>query len=462
VTHYRPAILILWLLLTAAACSTLPDVRSFIGDPTLSTMPLTILGPDGTLSRDEIDSVLKRLRLETNPKDIIDGNLTTMAAAGARPLVVGNRASLLVDGDETFDAMLDSIAQAKDHVNFETYIIEDDDVGRRFSDLLLKKRAEGIEVNLIYDSFGCRGTPRSFFDRLKNGGVNVVEYNPATWILSFRNGDTLFRRTHRKMLVVDGVKAFVGGINIGNAYMRGRRHRKGQPSVPTEYWRDTHVVIEGPAASEFQRLFMDTWTDQHGPLLSKGNYFRNAEGRGDQMVQAVSSQPGYMNRTTYIMYVSAIAHARHSIHLTHSYFAPDTQLLQALKDAASRGVDVRIILPKYTDHFSVREAARWHYSDLLKSGVRIFERRETVLHAKTAVIDGVWSTVGSTNLELWSFVTIDEVNAVILGRQFADEMESLFEDDLDESEEILWENWRQRPLLDRTKQLFFSLFDYWM
>jgi cardiolipin synthase A/B len=462
VTRYRPAILILLLLLGAAACSTLPDVGSFIGDPALSTRPLTILGPDGTLSRDESDSVLKCLRLGANPGDILDGNLATMAAAGARPLVMGNRASLLVDGDETFDAMLDSIARAKDHVNFETYIIEDDDVGRRFADLLLKKRAEGVAVNLIYDSFGCRGTPRSFFDRLKNGGINVVEYNPATWILSFRNGDTLLRRTHRKVLVVDGVKAFIGGINIGNAYMRGRRHRKGQSSVPTEYWRDTHVVIEGPAASEFQRFFMDTWTDQHGPFLSEGDYFPKQKECGDQIVQAVSSRPGYMNRMTYIMYISAIAHARHSIHLTHSYFAPDTQLLQALKHAASRGVDVRIILPKYTDHFAVREAARWRYSDLLKSGVRIFERRETVLHAKTAVIDGVWSTVGSTNLELWSFVTIDEVNAVILGRQFADEMESLFEDDLDESEEILWKNWRQRPLLDRTKQLFFSLFDYWM
>lgn len=221
-------------------------------------------------------------------------------------------------------------------------------------------------------------------------------------------------------------------------------------------------MIEGPAASEFQRLFMTTWAEQGGPPLLRSDYFPKLEQCGDDVVQAVDSRPGYTNRTTYVMYVSAIIHARHSIHLTHSYFAPDILLLRALKDAAKRGVEVRIILPRHTDHFSVRQAARWHYAQLLESGVRIFERSNTVLHAKTAVIDGVWSTVGSTNLELWSFATTDEANAVILGSRFATEMESLFEEDLDDSEEILWDDWKQRSLLDRTTQFLFSLLQYWM
>jgi cardiolipin synthase A/B len=459
--HRFSCLVLSLLLLFSGACSTLPDVRALISDSGQRATPVTILGAGGRLSPEEGEAVLKLLRLGSNPTDLLDGNLSTMAAAGAGPLVTGNQVSLLIDGDDTFSAMLEAISYAKNHVNFETYIIQDDDVGRLFADLLLKKRAEGVEVNLIYDSFGSRPTPKSFFDRLKMGGVNVIEFNPMSQALSFQNGNPLFRRTHRKMLIVDGTTAFMGGINIGNAYMRSRRHKK-QPSAPTEYWRDTHVMIRGPAASQFQELFIETWGDQHGPPLLRGDYFPKQEQCGDRVVQAVNSRPGYMNRMTYTMYISAIAHARQSIHLTQSYFAPDNRLLQALTDAARRGVDVRIILARYTDHFSVREAGRSQYGELLNSGVRVYERLETVLHAKTAVVDGVWSTIGSTNMDFWSFVSGDEVNAVILDRQFAAEMELLFEDDLEESEEILLEDWKQRPLLDRTKQLFFSLFRYWM
>jgi cardiolipin synthase len=162
------------------------------------------------------------------------------------------------------------------------------------------------------------------------------------------------------------------------------------------------------------------------------------------------------------MYVSAVANASKSVYMTQSYFAPDDEMLEALMQAARRGVDVRIILPEYTDHAVVREAARWHYAQLLKAGVKLYERAATVLHAKTAVIDGVWSTVGSTNLELWSFVSNDEINAVVLGRDFAEDMERAFQDDLEDSNEILLGEWTHRPLLDRAKQFFFNLFHYWL
>ena len=453
---------VLWLLFVTGACSTLPDVRALVADSGTLTTSVPVLSSEGRLVPNESEAVLEHLRAGLNPADILKGNLVTMAAAGAGPLITGNRVFLLVDGEDTFDAMLVAIEGAKNHVNLETYIFQNDGVGRVFADLLLRKRAQGVEVNLIYDSFGSRSTRNSFFNRLRAGGVNVVEFNPMTQLFHSRNADGLSRRTHRKMLIVDGTAAYVGGINIGDTYLRGRRHR-GKPTMPIEdYWRDTHVMVEGPAASEFQKLFMTTWAEQGGPPLVRGDYFPKLEQRGDHVVQAVDSRPGYTNRATYIMYVSAIMHARHSVHLTHSYFVPDTLLLQALKDAAKRGVDVRIILPKHTDHFSVRQAARSYYAQLLESGVRIFERSNTVLHAKTAVIDGVWSTIGSTNLELWSFATTDEVNAVILGPQFAAEMESLFEEDLDDSEEISWDDWKQRPLFDRAKQLLFSLLRYWM
>jgi cardiolipin synthase len=148
--------------------------------------------------------------------------------------------------------------------------------------------------------------------------------------------------------------------------------------------------------------------------------------------------------------------------MTQSYFAPDDQMMQALTDAAKRGVDVQIILPEYTDHAIVRQAGRWHYGELLKAGVKLYERSGTVLHSKSMVVDGIWSTIGSTNLELWSFVSNDEINAVILSREFAKKMESSFEEDVAESNRILPEEWAQRPLIERTKQFIFNLFNYWM
>ena len=245
--------------------------------------------------------------------------------------------------------------------------------------------------------------------------------------------------------------------------MHSKPPRRGsQPSQPTEYWRDTHLMVEGPVVAEFQELFVANWTEQHGPPLLRDDYYPETGQRGGHAVQAVASAPGAMNRLTYVMYLSAITSAKRSVLLTQGYFAPDNQLLNALSDAARRGVDVRLILPRNSDHYAVQQVSRSHYGRLLRDGVRIYERTGTILHAKTAVIDGSWSTVGSTNLELWSFASTDEVNAAVFGSQFAAEMESLFEEDLSESEEVFLEDWKQRPLLDRASQFFFSLFRYWM
>jgi cardiolipin synthase len=186
------------------------------------------------------------------------------------------------------------------------------------------------------------------------------------------------------------------------------------------------------------------------------------ERKGDQLVQIVGSMPGYKHRGSYVMYVSAVARAKASVHLVQSYFVPDTQMMQVLIDAARRGVDVRIILPGHTDHATVRQAARSSYQGLLDAGVRLYERSGAVLHSKTAVIDGVWSTVGSTNFELWSFVTDDEANAVVIDRGFAREMEASFQEDLAQSKEILPDEWKHRPFIDRAKEFISNLFRYWM
>ncbi len=456
-SFFLPLVLI---LLTTEACSSLPDILGYIdGFPNSWGKP-AIVGSKGRMGPEESEAALAAQGPRDKAKSGLSRNLAVMESLGASPVFAGNRVTLLNDGDATFQAMLAAIDNAKDHVNLETYIIDDDDVGRRFADLLMEKRAEGVTVNLIYDRFGSRRTPRSFFDRLEKGGVNVVEFNPLN-PLRLPAHEVLHHRTHRKMLIVDGKSAFVGGINIGSAYLR-KRIPGGEEAVSSQLWRDTHLMVEGPAVKAFQELFFRTWTRQNAPLPRSGHYFPDVHEMGDQMVQVVASTRGPENKICYMMYVSAIAHARRSIHLTQSYFAPDEQTMRALKDAARRGVDVKIVLPEYSDHSIVRHAGRWHYGELLDAGVKVYERSGVVLHAKTAVIDDSWSTIGSTNLELWSLVTNDEVNAVVIGPAFAEEMEASFQRDLLESKEILAGEWQHLPLLERARQFFAHLFEYWL
>jgi cardiolipin synthase len=195
---------------------------------------------------------------------------------------------------------------------------------------------------------------------------------------------------------------------------------------------------------------------------SDRKYFPTLKREGKDLVRVVGSTPGTENRITYMMYVSAFTYAENFIHLTTPYFAPDNQTMDALTRAAGRGVDVRIVLPGESDSVLLYYAGRSHYTHLLESGVKLYERRNSMLHAKTAVIDNIWSTVGSTNMDLTSFLNNDEVNAIILGRDFAAEMEALFEEDLRQSHQILLGEWKKRPLWGRFKEWFIKLFGYWL
>lgn len=402
---------------------------------------------------------MERLRRSVNPTDILERHSAVMESVTASPLTKGNKVTLLNDGQATYAAMFHAIQLAKDHINLETFIIEDDEVGRTFAELLLQKQAEGVQVRLIYDSIGSLKTPTAFFQRLRSAGIQVVEFNPLN-PLKTHNFWLLKHPDHRKMLIIDGRVAIAGGINISSVYSSSLSGRKAKGSALP--WRDTDVQIEGPAVAEFQRLFLDTWQKQKGPDTSEGNFFPPLKETGTALVRVVGSTPGKDNRITFIVYVSAISFAEHSIHLTNAYFIPDDQILNALADAAKRGVDVKIILPSTTDSSMALNAARYNYSALLQAGVKIYERRNAILHAKTAVIDGVWSTVGSTNLDYWSLLSDDEVNAIILSREFAVEMEQTFTEDLAESEQILRDKWERRSLSQKIKESFAHLFANWM
>jgi cardiolipin synthase len=344
----------------------------------------------------------------------------------------------------------------------ENYIIEDDEVGRKFADALVEKQAEGVQVTFIYDSVGAIKAPKEFFKHLTDNGVKVLEFNPLN-PLTAKKGWEVNQRDHRKLLIVDGQTAFLGGINISSVYSGGsfspgsKRRPDGSPQ-----WRDTHLQVEGPVVAEFQKLFLATWEKQKGEALAPRNSFPTPASKGHEVVRAIGSSPDEPYSLMYATLISAIGSAETSVHLTNAYFVPDPQLLATLKDAAQRGVDVKLILPGKTDHWLVFQAGRSHYADLLRSGVKIYERRGALLHSKTALIDGVWSTIGSTNLDWRSFLHNEEVNAVVLGQEFGTQMQTMFDADLAASEPMTVEKWKQRPLGDRAKEIAAQVWSYWL
>jgi cardiolipin synthase A/B len=454
--------LLISILTLSGGCSTLPNVTETIREVPTTQIPAQIASAKGLLSPKQSKALMERLQRSVDATDMLQRYSAVIESVSENPLTKGNKVTLLVDGAATYVAMFKAVENARDHINLETFIMEDieDDTGRKFADLLLQKQAEGVQVNLIYDSVGSYTTPAAFFQRLRDGGIQVVEFNPIN-PLKARGKWRLAKSDHRKILIVDGKVALTGGVNISQVYsssLSGRGEEEGA-QMP---WRDTDVQIEGPAVAEFQKLFLDTWQNQKGAKLPERNYFPALKEEGQALVGVLGSTPGEANRLTFIMYVAAITFAENSLHMTNAYFIPDPQTVEALTDAAKRGVDVKIILPGTTDSSLAQYAGQYHYSDLLKSGVKLYKRRNALLHAKTLVIDGIWSTVGSTNMDFWSFSSNDEVNAVILSREFAIAMEKMFARDLAESDQVRWEEWKRRPLLLKIREWFSHLFDHWL
>jgi len=446
-------------------CATLPKVSEAI-DNASTREPPQILSAKGMLSPEKSQALMERLKRSVAPTDMLERYGAVIESVSGSPLTSGNKVTLLIDGPATYAAMFKAMENARDHINIETFIIEDDETGREFSDLWLKKQAEGVQVNLLYDSKGSFYTPAAFFQRLRDAGVQVVDFNPVN-PLKARRSWSMAHPDHRKILIVDGKTVFTGGVNISSVYSSSPSGRSRRPGVKQGGkapipWRDTDVQIEGPVVAEFQKLFFETWDQQKGPKLYGRYYFPDLKAVGTSLVRAVGSSPGQANRLTFIMYVSAITFAEQSLHLTNAYFVPDDETVKALGDAARRGVDVKLLLPGSTDTTLTLSAGRYYFSELLKSGVKIYERRNVMLHAKTMVIDGVWSTVGSTNMDFWSFSSNDEVNAVILNKEFAEEMERMFAGDLAKSHEIRLEEWKKRPVLDRFKEWFAHQFERWL
>jgi cardiolipin synthase A/B len=434
------------ILLTS--CSSIPTM---VPDMALrSPHPVQLDGKDGPLTAKQSKAILEKLKKNGDDTNIFDKHLALMTEITDNPLVVGNKVELLVDGPTTYDAMFTAIESAKDHINLETYIIEDDEIGQRFAKLLISKQMSGVQVNLIYDSYGSISTPKAFFEPLIASGGNVLEFNPIN-PLNTRKDWELSRRDHRKLLIIDGQIAFVGGINISSVYSSGS-FGKSKCTHNKQQWRDTHLRMTGPVVNEFQKLFIATWNEQQGEPLTFKQYFPDAMNQGNEVVRAIGSNPEEPFSQMFVTLLSVINSAETQISLTNAYFVPDAQMLTALKEAAQRGVDVRLLLPDKTDSNMVFYASRSFYDELLSANVKIYERQKALLHAKTLLVDGVWSTIGSTNLDWRSFTNNQEINAIVLGQDFGAQMQAMYEKDLESSKQITLEDWRKRSISLRIKE----------
>lgn len=424
---------------------------------------LTVVGAHGVVSEATEARDLARVKAEGSG-GLLQRQLAVMAAQGPQTLYRGNTAQLLIDGPATLSAMKDAIGAARERVLLEFYIVEDIGVAAEVGELLLRKAADGVLVALMYDSLGSMGTSKAFFEHLRAGGVRVCAFNPVN-PLEQRGHWGLVHRDHRKLLVVDGAVGFTGGINLSNVYAEGSFRSGGHPragQAPPDGWRDTQVELRGPVVTAMAALFHAAWAAQHcsDPLpaaaaaapLPAAQAVKNAP--DDRVVRLVAGDPHQGVNPSYTLLMGAIGAARRSVHLTMAYFAPGPDLVLALSDAARRGVEVSLVLPGRSDVSLVLHAARSYYTQLLDAGVTVHEMQHSVMHAKTSVIDGVLSSVGSSNLDWRSIVGNSEIDVIVLGEEFGQQLEEQFRRDLSISQRIDPGTWRQRGLGRRMLELF--------
>ncbi|MDB5747773.1 MAG: cls [Massilia sp.] len=443
-----------------ASCRSLPTVDPSPADPA-QTNP-TVSTARGTLSKGQASNLLQR-RWANATADLKALAVLEEQATGV-PLIAGNQVQLLFDGPATMREMMAAVRGATSSINLETYIFDQDPIGLQFAELLMEKRRQGVTVNVMYDSVGTLGTPQEFFDRMREAGINLLAFNPINPAKAKGNW-SINNRDHRKIMVVDGKLAFTGGINISSDYANSSlfRSRRSTKNVDKNKvgWRDTHVRIEGPAVATLQWAFVNNWVRQEAGDLPPSDYFPRLGPVGDKFVRVLATEPNGHSEI-YRSLLVAINEARKSAHITSAYFVPDQQVIDALVAAAKRGVDVKLVLPGVSDHGLVMHAGRAFYEPLLAGGVRIFQLQVAVLHAKTAVIDEAWSTIGSANIDRRSFIHNYELNVVVIDPAFGRDMESAFNEDLRDSKEVTLEQWRNRPWTDRVKEWASRLTEYWI
>jgi cardiolipin synthase len=365
----------------------------------------------------------------------------TLEAHLGAPAVAGNRVELLLNGDQIFPALLGAIRSARTSIDYAQYFWADGTVSQEIADALAERARAGVRVNVLLDGVGTLHMPAEQVDTLRGSGCHVEWFRPLARFSVRRHNN----RNHRRILVVDGRVGITGGSGVSDKWTGdGRRD---------DHWRDTDVRIEGPAVTWLQAAFVENWRVATGELLGGREYVPPEHPpAGNVRVQVVRSSPAGGSYAAYTMVLLAFASARRSILMTNPYFVLDERMTDALEAAARRGVRVVALTPGKIDHALVRSASRHDFGRLLKSGVQIFEYQAGLLHAKTLVVDGVWSSVGSTNLDNRSFTLNDELNLAVYDAGIAGQLEQVFERDLQHARRVEYADWAKRSLTTRLQE----------
>ena len=373
--------------------------------------------------------------------------IRAMGALLGPPLVEGNKTTTLLNGDQIFPAMLEAIRSAKETITFETYIYWSGAIGKEFADALAERARGGVKVHVLIDWVGSQRMEGKLLDEMSEGGVQIGKYHPLAWY----SLDKLNNRTHRKLLVADGKVGFTGGVGIADNWNGHAQDR--------DHWRDTHYRVEGPVVAQMQAAFADNWTKVSGVVLAGEKYFPLLQPDGPHFAQLFRSSQEGGAESTHLMYLLSIAASRKSIDLSMAYFVPDDLALAELVAALKRGVKIRIIMPgQNTDASLVRRASRALWGPILEAGAEIYEYQPTMYHCKVLVVDGLWTSVGSTNFDSRSFRLNDEANLNIHDYQFAQRQLADFENDLKHSRRITYREWTNRPLQEKAWEHFLALF----
>ena len=366
----------------------------------------------------------------------------TLEAYAGAPIVGGNAVEVLLNGEQIFPAVLDAIRAARRTITYAQYYYEDGPVARDIAEALAERCRAGVGVSLLLDAFGSLNIPPEYVERMRDAGCHVVWFRPLSQYV-FRR---YYHRNHRRILVVDGRVGFTGGAGVSRKWMGNGRTE--------HHWRDTDVRVEGPVVEYLQAAFAENWLEATGMVLGGEAYFpRPIEARGQVHAQVARSSPAGGGVAMYTTLLLALSAARQSVLVTNPYFVLDDTMRAAVLRTVRRGVRVAVLVPAVIDHNLVRLASRAQFGDLLRAGVEIYEYTPALLHAKTMVIDGVWATIGSTNLDNISFAVNDELNLIVYDRGIAGQLEAVFAADVRGARRVTYEAWKDRGLRARLLEL---------
>lgn len=407
------------------------------------TLVVVLLIANLTSGEKKIEHKIERLYSSDNPQFT-----RSMGLLLGPPVVGGNRFEVLLNGDKIFPSMLAGIRSAQCTITFETFIYWSGTIGEEIARALSDKARAGIAVHVLLDWVGASKMDRRYLRMLHEAGAEVIKYHKPHWTGLGRMND----RTHRKLLVIDGRIGFTGGVGIADEWSGHAQDEK--------HWRDTHFRVEGPVVGHMQAVFMDNWVKSTGNVLHGAQYFPALDAAGEGLAHMFSSSPSGGSDDMQLMYLMAITAAAQTIDLSSAYFVPDKLTINAIVEAAKRGVKVRIITPgKRIDTHTVREASRASWGALLAAGVQMYEYQPTMFHCKLLVVDEYLVSVGSTNFDNRSFKLNDEANLNIYDRDFACQQTAIFDADAAHAKRITLDDWRSRSLIEKLLERVVALLD---